>query len=306
MTARHHRHHHHHHAGRPAANPAAPLTIVTSPAQQLGAPSAAATTSPTRRRCDALKLPSVAVHSTTRVLDRAAVHMHEDDDVVLDDDDAPLESRFSKLDVTDCDEDEAVVDDTDAHHPLLSSSHDSAIDFDLYTTQLAEARQKPATTTPPTKSVTFDLAHNTVRILPRDSGKAWKKLDKQLASAGITSAVTRAFARYHLYEFHGEPVLALDAPVTPNVREIVLQRTPTRSALKPVVNDLCVDHVRVARMCHVEDLEPEKAILLAWRDDWEIGMPVPGMEMPVRKSRRRRLLEEAAAKAAAALAEAEL
>ncbi|KNE56574.1 hypothetical protein AMAG_02371 [Allomyces macrogynus ATCC 38327] len=187
--------------------------------------------------------------------------MHEDDDVDLDEDedDAALESRFNKLDVTDCDEDEAV-------------------------------------------SVTFDLAHNTVRILPRDSGKAWKKLDKQLAAAGITTAVTRAFACYHLYEFHGEPVLALDAPVTPNARELALQRTPARSALKPVVNDLCVDHVRVARMCHVEDLEPEKAILLAWRDDWEIGMPVPDMEMPVRKSRRRRLLEEAAAKAAAALA----
>ncbi|KAI9222648.1 hypothetical protein BC828DRAFT_377934, partial [Blastocladiella britannica] len=62
------------------------------------------------------------------------------------------------------------------------------------------------------KSVHFDLAHNMERTLPRDSGKAWKKLESQISELGLTTPATRAFADYYVCERRGEPTVVVRSP----------------------------------------------------------------------------------------------
>jgi hypothetical protein len=127
---------------------------------------------------------------------------------------------------------------------LYSSSHDSAIDVsDIYNATLCKgevsdsispnldirrrsrkkstaAKSGPhnASTTNAlkvTKSVTFDLSHTCVRYLPRESGKTWKKIEKEVHEMGLSqSPVCLAFAPYYIAEQHGEAHVVWDHKIS--------------------------------------------------------------------------------------------
>ncbi|KAI9189818.1 hypothetical protein H9P43_001251 [Blastocladiella emersonii ATCC 22665] len=82
------------------------------------------------------------------------------------------------------------------------------------------------------KSVSFDLAHNTERVLPRDSGKSWKKLERLIADSGLTTPAARAFADYYVCERRGEPLLVVRSPpVETAMRALASPGSPSQMAL---------------------------------------------------------------------------
>ncbi|ORZ39443.1 hypothetical protein BCR44DRAFT_1426559, partial [Catenaria anguillulae PL171] len=83
------------------------------------------------------------------------------------------------------------------------------------------------------KSVSFDLAHNSERTLPRDSGKSWKRLEKQIADLGLSTPATRAFADYYVCERHGQPEVVVKSPPKEVALKYMMQVASSRAAGLP-------------------------------------------------------------------------